>query len=286
MTPYERVVGALKAKHSIHKGDNWQCPAHDDRTPSLSVRRATDRETGDPIVLMNCHAGCSTTDAILPKLGIEPSELFSDAVRTGVQAELFPASHYSPVGLEILLLLPPGAERNFLVASALGRFVSYTGGRERVYSQRAITAVIVETRHRRAILAELGIKPPQFSNDILKWEMWGVAHRCSQRTLTIFVRKANACPVCRSSLADELEGRNSSSADEVQGLGSSLVDEVSEPKSVVTAPGFFKEVVTERSDPDESHTGTSLKRKRRFEPYPEVAAMEAAYRRSRKAGSE
>lgn len=58
----ERATG----KTPIHRDDTWQCccPAHDDRNPSLTVRRGHDV----PFVLY-CHAGCSFDD-ILSSIGL------------------------------------------------------------------------------------------------------------------------------------------------------------------------------------------------------------------------
>jgi 5S rRNA maturation endonuclease (ribonuclease M5) len=55
-------------------GDGWQakCPAHEDRTPSLSI---SDGREG---VLLHCHAGCSI-DAICSALGIAKRDLFADS---------------------------------------------------------------------------------------------------------------------------------------------------------------------------------------------------------------
>jgi hypothetical protein len=52
--------------------DKWIacCPAHEDRSPSLSVK-----ETADGTVLVKCFAGCSVDD-ICGAIGIEVSELF------------------------------------------------------------------------------------------------------------------------------------------------------------------------------------------------------------------
>lgn len=49
-----------------------RCPAHDDRTPSLSVARGN----GQPVVL-TCHAGCSA-DAVLDRLGLTWADLCDD----------------------------------------------------------------------------------------------------------------------------------------------------------------------------------------------------------------
>jgi len=49
------------------------CPAHDDRTPSLSIRE------GERGVLLKCWAGCELT-AIIGKLGLEVKDLFYDSL--------------------------------------------------------------------------------------------------------------------------------------------------------------------------------------------------------------
>src|ERR1700730_10314677 len=48
-----------------------QCPAHEDRKPSLAVTRI------EGSVLVYCHAGCDTTD-VLHALDLTPSALFDD----------------------------------------------------------------------------------------------------------------------------------------------------------------------------------------------------------------
>lgn len=54
-------------------GRGWvaQCPAHDDRTPSLSIRE------GYLGILIRCWAGCSL-DEICTALGLKPCDLFYD----------------------------------------------------------------------------------------------------------------------------------------------------------------------------------------------------------------
>lgn len=47
-----------------------RCPAHEDRSPSLSLR-----ETSDGRVLIHCHGGCQSTD-VLAALGMGMSDLF------------------------------------------------------------------------------------------------------------------------------------------------------------------------------------------------------------------
>jgi hypothetical protein len=49
-----------------------QCPAHDDRGPSLSIRELDDGRT-----LIHCFAGCDTPN-VLAAIGMEMSDLFPD----------------------------------------------------------------------------------------------------------------------------------------------------------------------------------------------------------------
>jgi len=63
------VLSRVQAKPN---GNGWitRCPAHDDRTPSLSIAQGDDGR-----VLLKCFAGCSH-QAIVAALGIEERELF------------------------------------------------------------------------------------------------------------------------------------------------------------------------------------------------------------------
>lgn len=49
-----------------------QCPAHDDRNPSLSIAAGADGR-----LLLHCHAGCGIRD-ILDALGLPPAAMFTD----------------------------------------------------------------------------------------------------------------------------------------------------------------------------------------------------------------
>lgn len=62
-------------------GGGWvaQCPAHEDRKPSLSITTGADGRT-----LLYCHAGCSV-ESVTTALGIEPRDLFADAGLGGGQ---------------------------------------------------------------------------------------------------------------------------------------------------------------------------------------------------------
>ena len=66
---YERVTAALRAYGSNRQGGNWNCPAHDDKHPSLSVNPGAGK------VLLHCFAGCET-ETIVESLGLDwPGDL-------------------------------------------------------------------------------------------------------------------------------------------------------------------------------------------------------------------
>jgi hypothetical protein len=52
-----------------------RCPAHDDKSPSLSIRDASDR------LLIHCFAGCEPLD-VVHAAGMELSDLFADNTPT------------------------------------------------------------------------------------------------------------------------------------------------------------------------------------------------------------
>lgn len=72
----DRVLGALAARGiATHKGgQGWlsHCPAHEDKTPSLSIS-----EGHDGRALLKCFAGC-TAESIVAALGLAMTDLFSD----------------------------------------------------------------------------------------------------------------------------------------------------------------------------------------------------------------
>jgi hypothetical protein len=73
ITPSGPVARVLARVQGVRRnGTSWtaRCPAHDDRTPSLSIAQGDDGR-----VLLKCHAGC-THKAIAAALGIEERELF------------------------------------------------------------------------------------------------------------------------------------------------------------------------------------------------------------------
>jgi len=71
--------------------DRWsaRCPAHDDKSPSLSVRDAGDR------VLFHCHAGCHPED-ILKAIGLRWGDVHSgDRWAAAKNAGIQTAGHLS-----------------------------------------------------------------------------------------------------------------------------------------------------------------------------------------------
>jgi len=72
-SPIDRLLDRLTGVRKT-RADRWQalCPAHDDRSPSLSVT-----ECSDGTVLIRCWAGC-TADAIAESVGLELRDLFPD----------------------------------------------------------------------------------------------------------------------------------------------------------------------------------------------------------------
>ncbi|MBI3836046.1 MAG: DUF3987 domain-containing protein [Planctomycetes bacterium] len=73
MTPIELVLSKLAGFKK--SGDGWsaRCPAHDDRTASLSIGVGEDGR-----VLLHCFAGCAVND-ICSALEIQSSELFANS---------------------------------------------------------------------------------------------------------------------------------------------------------------------------------------------------------------
>ena len=75
MTAFSVVIDAL-AQHGskvVGVGDQRtaQCPAHEDRSPSLSVKAI------EGMTLLHCHAGCDTAD-VVAALDLKPRDLFDD----------------------------------------------------------------------------------------------------------------------------------------------------------------------------------------------------------------
>ena len=75
MSVVQNLLDRLDKVKSTGK-DKWQacCPAHGDRSPSLSIKEAE-----DGTVLIKCWAGCEFAD-IVGAVGLSPSDLFPDSL--------------------------------------------------------------------------------------------------------------------------------------------------------------------------------------------------------------
>lgn len=82
-SPVDMMVARLeRVKVNGKKGWTARCPAHEDKSSSLSVT-----EGGDGRVLLNCFAGCGALD-IVQALGMEMKDLFVNRPRENMsQAE-------------------------------------------------------------------------------------------------------------------------------------------------------------------------------------------------------
>ena len=69
--PVDLLLSRLEQVRTI-RPDRWQarCPAHDDRSPSLSLT-----ETADGTILIKCWAGCSASE-IVDAVGLDLLDLF------------------------------------------------------------------------------------------------------------------------------------------------------------------------------------------------------------------
>ena len=84
-----------------------RCPAHDDKSPSLSLR-----ETDDGRILVHCFAGCSVHE-IVQAAGIELSDLFpprNDGQHARPERRPFPATDaLRAIGFEALVVCAAAA---------------------------------------------------------------------------------------------------------------------------------------------------------------------------------
>lgn len=73
MTPTARLIDRLESVRQV-AADRWlaRCPAHDDKSPSLSIR-----EGDDGRVLIYCFAGCGAVD-VVEALGLGLADLFPE----------------------------------------------------------------------------------------------------------------------------------------------------------------------------------------------------------------
>lgn len=104
MSAFSRVTDALQAHGSRGRGTAWQCVAHEDRAPSLSVTN------GNKGVVINCHAGCATED-VVSTLGLTMADLFDEPLEKRVRPQVVAEYPYVDEHGEVLLTvkrLEPG----------------------------------------------------------------------------------------------------------------------------------------------------------------------------------
>lgn len=94
MTPVEILLSRLEnPKRSGQSVWMAKCCAHDDRSPSLSIR-----ELDDGRVLIHCFAGCGAAD-VMTAVGLTLADLFPDGVRGEFSSKPYRAPEnvpYSP----------------------------------------------------------------------------------------------------------------------------------------------------------------------------------------------
>ncbi len=71
--PIEKLLNRLQSVREVG-ADQWVacCPAHEDATPSCSIR-----QSDDGMLLLHCFAGCET-EAILDAVGLSFSDLYPE----------------------------------------------------------------------------------------------------------------------------------------------------------------------------------------------------------------
>jgi hypothetical protein len=70
---FDRLRGRGLEPAASGSGYSCRCPAHEDRSPSLTIGIGADGR-----VLLSCHAGCSLA-AVLESLRLEPKDLFPES---------------------------------------------------------------------------------------------------------------------------------------------------------------------------------------------------------------
>jgi hypothetical protein len=109
MRPIENILSKVDKPHQRSNGQ-WSahCPAHSDKSPSLSIR-----ETDEGAVLIHCFAGCSV-QSIVESLGLNQSDLFPPRLLSGKEPKRTPRLITSSQALEIL-----HDEANFVAITAM-----------------------------------------------------------------------------------------------------------------------------------------------------------------------
>jgi hypothetical protein len=102
MTGEELVTRFAKARQNGR--GKWMacCPAHNDKSPSLSIAEAPDGR-----ILIHCFAGCAANE-VLEAVGLEMTDLFPDSLGT-----------FPPVNESMRPKMSPGDAMRALIKEAL-----------------------------------------------------------------------------------------------------------------------------------------------------------------------
>lgn len=82
------------------------CPAHNDKSPSLSVKDGGDR------IVFHCHGGC-TYDEILSSMGLEARDLFYNSTAQADDRWTFICEYYYTSALKKIRWLKPNGDKVF-----------------------------------------------------------------------------------------------------------------------------------------------------------------------------
>jgi hypothetical protein len=72
--PVARLLSCLDGVRKVGRGWMAKCPAHTDRSPSLSIA-----EGSGGVALLNCFHGCATAD-VMAALGLTLSDLYPERI--------------------------------------------------------------------------------------------------------------------------------------------------------------------------------------------------------------
>ncbi len=123
---FQELLEARGCRRGAAAG-SWTCPAHDDRTPSLSVSEGTGRR-----ILVKCFAGC-TVEQIVAALGLSLADLFAEVAppateRTALQKAPPPEVLGEPASAQIAALKRTRRLRDGTTLDRVGaKLVSWQG---------------------------------------------------------------------------------------------------------------------------------------------------------------
>lgn len=112
------------------------------------------------------------------------------------QERLFNVDRFSPATVAVMLRLPAGSTRDFMVASSLGKVLRSDHTFKPLRGKDGIASVVFKAQ-REAIMAGLGIKADRWRQLRAEWEHRGVAHRCHRDVLCLWFKPfENPCQYC------------------------------------------------------------------------------------------